>query len=864
MNKQQLANKIWASANKMRSNIEASEYKDYILGFIFYKFLSEQEEEYLYKGGMKKEDLKTMLVESDADVVRYCKENKGYFISYDNLFSTWHKIGKDFNIQKVKDALNAFSRHIDSGHKTVFEDIFATLDIGISKLGNNAQAQTKAVRNLIDLINDIPMDGKQDYDVLGFIYEYLISNFAANAGKKAGEFYTPHEVSLLMSEIVAYHSIDKEEIQIYDPTSGSGSLLINIGKCVTKHMNNANKVKYYAQELIKSTYNLTRMNLVMRGILPSNIVTRCGDSLDKDWPFFDDYNNYEPLYVDAVVSNPPYSQNWEPDAHVGDIRFSGFGYAPKSRADYAFLLHGLYHLKPNGIMTIVLPHGVLFRGNEEEQIRKNLIENNHIDTIIGLPKDIFFGTGIPTVIIVLKKSRSVNDVLIIDASKYFIKDGKNNKLQKSDIKRIVDTYIERKDKPKFAKVVSKQEIQRNGYNLNIPRYVDSNEDPEQIDIYASMFGGIPYNEIDLLSMYWDLFPSLKGQLFASIENKPYAVLNTDDIANTIKSNIDIKKFVGLYNSRFVDFEEFLNNQLLIDLDKIPINKLDTNIVNNIFARINDMPIVDKYYLYQEISDVYAIIAQDLETIQIEGKECIIKVDPHMVLKKKGDEKVEVQDGWEGHILPFDLIEQIYFKSDLELLESKNNHLNDIKNRYDELFDGLDEEEKNIKVGSQSILNDKEDDFSSKGIKAYVKIISKEKDKFDEESIEHRLLEVDKMIKDKSLLTKEIKSLKTSLMNKTKEKIESLTYEECLTIFKFKWIKPILDSINKMTELLIENIIQKISLLSKKYDNTMIDISNNIKEAEKELSTMIDDLEGNEFDIKGLSELQKLLNGDENE
>ena len=281
MNKQQLATKIWESANKMRSKIEASEYKDYILGFIFYKFLSEREENFLKGDGYKENDLVT-IKEDDAEVVNYLQTRIGYFISYDNLFSTWLKMGSDFDVSNVTDALSAFSRLISNNYKKVFDGIFQTLESGISKLGSSAKEQSKAIRDLIYLINDIPMDGQQDYDVLGFIYEYLISNFAANAGKKAGEFYTPHEVSLLMSEIIAEHLKDRNEIKIYDPCSGSGSLLINIGKSVSKYMDGQNNIKYYAQELKQNTYNLTRMNLVMRGILPDNIKVRNGDTLEED------------------------------------------------------------------------------------------------------------------------------------------------------------------------------------------------------------------------------------------------------------------------------------------------------------------------------------------------------------------------------------------------------------------------------------------------------------------------------------------------------------------------------------------------------------------------------------------------------
>ena len=341
MNKQQLAQKIWASANQMRSKIEANEYKDYILGFIFYKYLSDKEIKFLKENDYDDELLKTVS-EEDDETVKWVQENIGYFIAYKDLFSTWLSMGKDFDVSNVRDALSAFSRLISNTHKKVFDKVFDTLQTGLSKLGDSSGSQTKAISGLLTLIKDIPMDGKQDYDVLGFIYEYLISNFAANAGKKAGEFYTPHEVSLLMSEIVASHLKGKSEIKIYDPTSGSGSLLINIGQSVAKYMTDDNNIKYFAQELKENTYNLTRMNLVMRGIKPDNIVTRNGDTLEEDWPYFDEndpVNTYNPLYVDAVVSNPPYSQAWDPSNKEGDPRYARFGLAPQGTADYAFLLH---------------------------------------------------------------------------------------------------------------------------------------------------------------------------------------------------------------------------------------------------------------------------------------------------------------------------------------------------------------------------------------------------------------------------------------------------------------------------------------------------------------------------------------------
>src|SRR5574344_1016992 len=668
MNKQQLASKIWESANKMRSKIEANEYKDYILGFIFYKYLSDKELKFLKENDFTDNDIKA-LAEDDAETVKYISSNIGYFIAYKDLFSTWIEMGRDFDVSNVIDALSAFSRLINTSHKKVFERIFDTLQTGLSKLGDSSGARTKAISELIYLIKDIPMDGRQDYDVLGFIYEYLISMFAANAGKKAGEFYTPHEVSLLMSEIIADHLKDKNEIKIYDPTSGSGSLLINIGRSVSKHINDENNIKYYAQELKQNTYNLTRMNLVMRGIIPDNIVTRNGDTLEEDWPFFDESDpvgTYNPLYVDAVVSNPPYSQPWDSANKETDPRYSRFGLAPKTKADYAFLLHDLYHIKPDGIMTIVLPHGVLFRGGEEGEIRKNLIEGNHIDAIIGLPANIFFGTGIPTIVIVLRQKREKTDVLIVDASKGFVKVGKNNKLRASDIKKIADTVINRQGIEQYSKVVTKEEIRKNEYNLNIPRYVDSSESAESWDIYASMFGGIPNSEIDELHEFWNALPDLRKDLFADLSSN-YSKVAVDDVKKAIKEHHNTKEFIELFNKSFGDFHSYLKKELLSEMESINTSKEEALLSEDIFKRLENIALIDKYEAYQLRDDDWTKISLDLEIVQTERFAATKTVDPNMVIKKKDGKEQEVQDGWVGHVLPFELVQENLLKDKLVVL-----------------------------------------------------------------------------------------------------------------------------------------------------------------------------------------------------
>lgn len=729
----------------------------------------------------------------------------------------------------------------------MFDGVFATLQTGLSKLGESSGARTKAIRDLIYLIKDIPMDGKQDYDVLGFIYEYLISNFAANAGKKAGEFYTPHEVSLLMSEIVAYHLKDREEIKIYDPTSGSGSLLINIGQCAARYMGNGNNIKYYAQELKENTYNLTRMNLVMRGILPDNIVTRNGDTLEEDWPYFeenDPVNTYDPLFVDAVVSNPPYSQAWNPNDKENNPRFSDYGLAPKGKADYAFLLHDLYHIRNDGIVTIVLPHGVLFRGGEEGTIRKNLIDHNNIDAIIGLPANIFFGTGIPTIIMVLRKNKKDSDVLIIDASKGFEKDGKNNKLRACDIKRIVDAYKERPDKiEKFARRVSRAEIVQNDYNLNIPRYVDSSEKAESWDIYASMFGGIPEAELQDLSAYWTAFPHLKATLF-SPDNEAYCRLNVANLKNAVLSHPDVVAFKTAFQNAFGDFDAYLKSALIDGMTQLNAAGEEERLSREIFARLAGIPLVDRYAAYQLLDDDWKKIAIDLEIIQTEGFAATKQVDPNMVLKKDA----EVQDGWVGHVLPFELVQSVKMHEEVAALRAKETRLAEIAGEYESYLDELSEE-------------DKEQDFVNDGAFVAAEVKKAIKAREVEPATMSILKDVDALFAEEKTLKKKVKDDSAALHQRTKSVIEHLTDEEVRDLLHRKWILPLMENLNSLPDAVLDDFVKQLDAVCKKYETTFEDVESQIADTEHELLGLLDDLQGNEFDMKGIAELKKLLGGE---
>lgn len=913
MNKKQLAATIWKSANEMRSKIEANEYKDYILGFIFYKYLSEKEMRFFVEQGMSEEEIRKM-DESDEDFVNYTKDTIGYFISYENLFSTWLDKGDDFDVSDVRTALSAFNRLISDSHKKVFEKIFNTLQTGLSKLGETASTQTKSINNLIKLIKRIPMDGRQDYDILGFIYEYLISQFAANAGKKAGEFYTPHEVSVLMSEIVANHLRGRKEIRIYDPTSGSGSLLINIGSAVAKYLDGNNRITYYAQELKENTFNLTRMNLVMRGIDPANIYVRNGDTLEEDWPFFDgeDIEHYQLVRVDALVSNPPYSQKWDPKGKKHDPRFSDYGVAPKGKADFAFLLHELYHLEDNGIMTIVLPHGVLFRGNEEYTIRKNLVEKNNIDAIIGLPANIFFGTPIQTLVIVLKRKRKETDILIIDASKGFEKVGKSNQLRSSDIKRIVDCICDRTVIPGFSERVSKETVRENDYNLNIPRYVDSFERPEPWDLHSIMFGGIPNVELDQLELYWTAFPGLRTDICNPISDK-YVQFIFTDIDKAVRSHTSVIRYKERYIDNFFDLREQLKNSLIGHYHSVSSLTEEDRISEDIFRRLESAVSIDKYEAFQALDNAWSQIATDLEIIQTEGDAAITQVDPHMVTKKKDDKEIEVQDGWEGHILPFELVQEMLLTDETHEFRELERELTSVCSAYSDLIDSLTDEEKDT-----GILNDTATAFVSKEVKAkvvevledieneeiialqeylalpkrdkagfvesteivdwsameanksglYTKAVItarinalKQQYNFPEETYESKLMNISANMDLESELRKKIREKAAALHEKTRALLESMEMEQALQLLEEKWNAPIIQGIMELPENLIRDFISKLVALSEKYAVTFSEVGTKIETVETDVSGFLSRLTGDAYDAKGLAELKHLLGGE---
>ncbi len=493
---QSIQSKLWAMANELRGNMDASEYKNYILAFMFYRYLSIHQEEYLVTNDVLDLEegksvnqcyLEQAAGDDLADYLEDISSSLGYAIApQDTWASLVMKIENSMIIpsdyQTMFDNFNnnaALNKEAAQDFRGVFNDV----NLGDSRLGSTTNERAKSLNRIVKLVDEIEYKGENGEDILGAIYEYLIGQFAASAGKKGGEFYTPHEVSEILSRIVTLGREKSDEFfAVYDPAMGSGSLLLTVGQ----NLPEGQPVKYYGQELNTTTYNLARMNLMMHGVSFNNMDLSNADTLESDWPDGLDSGGVDRprCNFDAVVANPPYSAHWDnSESKLKDPRFKEYGkLAPRTKADYAFVLHGLYHLGQEGTMGIVLPHGVLFRGAAEGVIRKNIIDKNYLDAVIGLPANIFYGTGIPTVILVFKKNRTTKDILFIDASKEFEKAKNQNRLTEEHISKVVETYRKREDVEKYAHVASIEEIRENDYNLNIPRYVDTFEEEEEIDL----------------------------------------------------------------------------------------------------------------------------------------------------------------------------------------------------------------------------------------------------------------------------------------------------------------------------------------------------------------------------------------------
>jgi type I restriction system adenine methylase (hsdM) len=507
---QQLGKTLWNIADDLRGAMNADDFRDYMLSFLFLRYLS-----YNYEEAAKKElgkdypnlpstDKRTPLsvwyASNIDEVVEFEKQMRRkvhYVIEPNHLWSNISEMARTQNAELLVTLESGFRYIENESFESAFQGLFSEINLNSEKLGKTSAERNKKLCTIIQKIAEGIAEFSADSDTLGDAYEYLIGEFAAGSGKKAGEFYTPQQISTILSKIVILDSQDpttgpKEKLnKVLDMACGSGSLLLNVRTQLKEQTKSKGTIgKIYGQEKNITTYNLARMNMLLHGMKDTEFEIFHGDTLENSWSLLNEMNPSKKIEFDAIVANPPFSLRWEPnDTLAEDFRFKSYGLAPKSAADFAFLLHGFHFLGKEGTMAIILPHGVLFRGGAEERIRTKLLKDNHIDTVIGLPSNLFYSTGIPVCILVLKKCKKHDDVLFINSSEHYKQGKRQNTLREgengepNDIQKIVETYKYRPEHiERYARRVSMDEIEKNGYNLNISRYVSTSEDEVQIDL----------------------------------------------------------------------------------------------------------------------------------------------------------------------------------------------------------------------------------------------------------------------------------------------------------------------------------------------------------------------------------------------
>ncbi|MGX9395122.1 type I restriction-modification system subunit M [Mycoplasma sp. 1781] len=878
MSKQKLANKIWSAANELRSQLDVTEYDKIILGLIFYKFLSSKQTETLIdkngdyqlaqKSEEKDNDNESCLYIEDLtkgnnpdEIVDSLKNNLGYYIPYEYLFSSWNKkeFRNKFDRNYIIESINHFNSEIEviNEPNSLYKNIFDEFYLSIQKVKNE-----DSIKKIIRIIDEIPIK-KQDYDVLGFIYQYLIGEFASTAGKKAGEFYTPLEAGILMSDIISFHlskfTYNKNDlIRIYDPTAGSGSLLIRVAEKFQKHMNELHhdiRIKYIAQEILPTSFKTLSMNLIMHNIPPQLINIREADTLEDDWPTESNGDKK----VKAIVANPPYSHLWKPENKVNDPRFQSYGIAPKSKADYAFLLHSLYHLDKDGIMAIVLPHGVLFRGGSEYEIRKSLIKKQKIDTIIGLPNNMFMGTGIATIIMILKENKATDDFMFVDGSKLFSKDGNKNKLDRSHIIKISDVVNNRIEKEGFSRIVSLKEIEDNDYNLNISRYIDNYDKEEIHDLYSTMYGGVSDQEISTLDSFWNKFIGLKEKLISK-RSDGYNLLNlrNEELINTIKNDNYVKEFINENKNIAISIIEFIKNNVpsYQSINGINVYNFES-IFEKFILNIKDNSFIEKYDIYQIAIEKFEIIKEDIEIIQNYQNDNIPISEIILQEKNVENNKNGSLVNWDARLVNKESIINKFFATSLNKNEKLKYDIELIESEIKETFDSIDEEDKDLLVF-------KENGFDNKKLSKQVAILKKDENALDNIELSKKLLHVHNLNNELKNLKNELKSNEFELLHDSLEKYNSLDEDTFYDLLFYKWTNNICENIVELVDKIIDSFINKIEILFNKYQNTLNEINDEISKKESELIELLADLKADDYDQKAINELIAILGGNKNE
>lgn len=836
--------------------MDASRYKDYMLGLMFYKFLSDKTLMLFRDTFCDKEQTlmeafeiyRSFPADDLAIVYEHIQNALKFYVPAEYLYQSWIKDINDgaFELEKVSQSLAAFERLFASEEDSSnppFKNLFSgsKLDLSDTALGSNLNERSRNIKSLILLFADLNMAELQEGDVLGNAYEYLIGMFAMESGKKAGEFYTPRQVSEVMAQIVTRSTLIQS---VYDPTVGSGSLLLTVGR----HLNEDDRLslRYYGQEKNTATYNLTRMNLLLHGVSPDNMDIHNGDTLAEDWPE-DPARPGEGIQFDAVVMNPPYSlKNWNKnELKVSDPRFEVAGVLPPdSKGDFAFLLHGLYHLGQKGTMAIVLPHGVLFRGAAEGEIRKRLLDKNYIDAVIGMPANLFTNTGIPVVVIILKKDRPIGaPLLIIDASKDFIKVGKQNALREKDIARIVDTFLSREETPGYSHLASREEIIENDYNLNIPRYVASIDQEVPHDVDAHLYGGIPEQNIKDLKVLQSIVPDILAKhlkplhpgylkLATSLEALSEDIFNSDII---LSRTDDLRAAAEVYINKYWDL-------LRLDKDRDHVKDLMNTMLEEIKLILEDFRFIDVYDGYQIIAEIWTnSLSHDMELITASNFYDVARSrEPNMVTKGSGSKRREEQEGWVGAIIPNELIIKQLYADESAAIDDMESQVAELESELADLAEAAKVEDSDENTALfESLKKDNEgeplDTFDFKVLRQELKAAPRK-------SPEWALLnKVNNLDTDISRLKKEAKEAAANLTTAAQERILKLTNEEADALVYEKWFGSTVDELAGLITAPVKEELDVIDMLNKRYESTISDLDDEIARLEKELEAMMSEL-----------------------
>ena len=847
----EIKKRLWDGANELRGSMNASQYMDYMLGLMFYKFLSDKTleqvrmTEQLYE--LTEEELvnhyKNVYDEYQKQYIDLIRQQLGYYIQPEYLYQRWIQDINEgrFELETIRTSLDDFERTIAGGQNPDdFENLFSSLDLTNQALGKDLNERSKNIKELISLFADLNMVALQKTDILGDAYEYLIGQFAMEAGKKAGEFYTPRQVSEVMAQIV---TLSGDVTSVYDPTVGSGSLLLT----VKQHLSSQEQknLNYYGQEKNTATYNLTRMNLLLHGVRPEKMTIRNADTLAQDWPE-DPKRPSEAVQFDAIVMNPPYSlKKWNSDGlTISDPRFSFVGMMPPDKTgDYAFLLHGLYHLGQKGTMAIVLPHGVLFRSGAEGAIRQRLIDKNYIDAIIGLPGKLFANTGIAVCIVVLKKNRSIGDsILVIDASKHFTKGKDHNILQDKDIARIVDTYSQRIENTGYSHLVSLDELKKNDYNLNIPRYVEQieTEIPHHVD--AHLYGGIPKEDFNKLPILTTVTKDILSMHLQEIRNGYYDIKNMDTLRVDILDSASVEEVNGKLNKRIeVYVEKYWENLKSVN-EQTGLAGLKSAMLADAKRLFMDIKWVDPYEAYQVVAELWnTIFNHDLEIIAASGfYESARMTEPNMVSKGQGKNKRMVQEGVRGSIIPNDLIEEILFSEKKKELEVIQVELENVSDELSELVEAAKVEESDEYYALNDLIkrNDEgetTETFDAKLVKKELKNLGPTDDAYQLVKQTNDLLEKTKKLKKIS------KNNREALNDEICARFGTLTHDEIDQLLRIKWFGSF---VAVMTDILRAPILKEIDtllMLKTRYSDTLQSLDVAIDNLEKSIEDMMKEL-----------------------